>query len=559
MKDSIVFIFKFIFKEKPRFFFGIFMTALVSTLTWTGPKVIAFIIDQGLLKSNQEKEFYGVLALAATEVFRLLFVFLSQINYAVLGQNVIERVRKDLVHHLLKLPISYFDQVTSGGMMTRVVNDVNSLTDFFQSGFVSVLGNMASLIAIFIGLFSINFRLGLILFLTFVPVVFLCSIFSERLRRVYEETRNRLSELNSKLADLLFGMKTVRALGLGEPKFKELNLQVRHYADSQMNMVKTFALFHPTLSFGIGSLLMLLVWIGIPMVSSGQLPVGQWVAALSYVVLLQQPLMEISDRWNFFLAGLTSINRIREVLREKEEKSGDEKAPPFESIVWNQVSFRYHSEAKKTLKQVNINLKRGDWIGIFGESGSGKSTFLQMLYGFYPPTEGDLLWNGRPYSDFNAKSMRSYFGVVEQFPFLFTGTIKENITLYGHFKWDEETLHDTFKDFPLIMSLLQNPDFDITERGGNLSMGQKQMITFLRAYLAKPMIWILDEATAFFDPEAEQEVLRALEALRKDQITVIQVAHRPEALVQMKRHLKVELGHLQEHYSNQPSKPTDLT
>jgi ABC-type multidrug transport system fused ATPase/permease subunit len=162
-----------------------------------------------------------------------------------------------------------------------------------------------------------------------------------------------------------------------------------------------------------------------------------------------------------------------------------------------------------------------------------------MLYGFYMPTKGDVLWNGVSYSKYQISTLRSHFGVVEQFPFLFNGTIEENISLFGQYSFAKDELKNTFQGFNLIESLLNQSHYSVSERGGNLSMGQKQMITFLRAYVSNPDIWILDEATAFFDPEAEGEVLRALENLREKQITVIQVAHRPEALRGMSRLLQI--------------------
>ena len=177
-----------------------------------------------------------------------------------------------MVSHLLRLPISYFDQVTSGSMMTRVVNDVNSLTDFFQSGFVSILGNFVSILAIFVGIFAVNLRLALYLTLAFIPIAVLCVHFSTRLRLAYELSRTRLSELNSKLADFLFGMRTVRALGLGQQKHSELNQNVRAYARSQMKMVGTFALFHPTLSLGIGIMMMIHIYVGLPLVEAREVP-----------------------------------------------------------------------------------------------------------------------------------------------------------------------------------------------------------------------------------------------------------------------------------------------
>ncbi len=546
MKDSLRFIFGFILKERKLFFTGLSLTVMVSILALLGPRIIAFIIDQGLVPHDSRLVLIGVGALGLSELLRLSCSFLSQTTYATLGQNVIERVRKDMVARILSFPVPYFDRVSSGSMMTRVVNDANSLTDFFQSGFVAVLGNFAAIFAVFFGLMNLNLKLGLILLASFIPIAWLCTLFSKKLRRVYENARNQLSELNAMLADFLFGMKTVRALGISEQKHEELNQQVRKYANAQMGMVQTFALFHPTVSLGIGVMLILLIWIGLPLVGDGHLKVGEWVAGLSYVLALQQPLVEISDRWNFFIAGLTSIDRIREVFEEKTEPTGTIETPDLQEIAIEGLSFAHAGATVDVLRDVNLRIRKGDWIGIFGESGSGKSTLLQILYGFYHPTKGSICWNQKAYLDHDLQSLRGHFAVVEQFPFLFSGTIRENIDLFAAQSFPLQELQETFKGFTLIESLLGNLDFEVTERGGNLSMGQKQMITFLRAWLSKPNLWILDEATAFFDQEAEQEVLQALFRLKKNQITVIQVAHKPEALSRMDRMIHIDQGVVRE-------------
>lgn len=553
MMKSIAFISKYIFEEKLFLIFGILMTSMVSGLTWLGPKIIAFIIDRGLVPHDHRMAMVGVIYLAFSEGGRLLSVFLSQMIYSIMGQNVIENVREKMVVHLMKLPISYFDQVSSGKMMTRVVSDVNSLTDFFQSGFVSVLGNLASIIAIFVGLLSLNLGLGTVLLFSFLPVAVACVFFSRRLKLVYELTRNQLSNLNAMLADFLFGMRTIRSLGISRPKYHELNTQIEKYAIAQKDMVRTYALFQPTLSLGTGILILILISMGLPLVEQNVMKVGEWVAALSYVILLQQPLTEISDRWNFFLAGVTSIERITHVFEEQPEKVGTVRAMKMDEIRFSKVGYQYTNSGTQALIEVDLQIKRGDWVGVYGASGSGKSTLLQMIYGFYLPTEGSLTWNGADYHALNLKDLRTHFGVVEQFPFLFTGTIRDNITLFGEHPMSVDAIREEFVGFKLIENLLGKLDFEINERGNNLSMGQKQMIAFLRAYVARPDIWILDEATAFFDTEAEQEVIRALTRLGSS-ISVIQVAHRPEALSTMHRLFKVDQGLVQEQSTTINSK-----
>ena len=171
----------------------------------------------------------------------------------------------------------------------------------------------------------------------------------------------------------------------------------------------------------------------------------------------------------------------------------------------------------------------------------GKSTLLQLLYGFYTPTQGLITWNGVSYQDLSIHEIRNYFGVVEQFPLLFSGSVKDYITLFDQFQFDLVLLKEQFKEYKLISSILNRLNEEVRERGSNFSMGEKQMISFLRAFLKNPQIWIFDEATAFFDPEAEKEFMNALNQLDPE-IVIIQIAHRKEALQQMDRYLKVEEG-----------------
>ena len=538
MRKSFRFMLPFVLSEKKYLFMGFSATFLAAYFTWLGPQLLARLIDGGFVKLL-------LLAFAGSEFLKLLLNYLNQKVFATFGQNVIERIRESMLKHLMKVPVSYFDRSTSGQIMTRFVNDANSLSDFFQSGMISIVGNAFSIFAIFFGIHSLSSKLAIVMLIIFIPFFYTCSVFSKRLRLAYESSRNELSHFNSMLADFLHGMKTIRSLSLSGSKNRALNRQIQKYSDSQVQMVHEFALFNPVLSLGVGVLFFVLILQGIPMVDRGELKTGEWIAILSYIFMLSQPLLEITDRWNFFLAGLTGIDRIRSVFDEPIEKTGKNEPSEMEEIVLDGVSFRYPGATKDVLKDVNLRIVPGDRIGIHGESGMGKTTLLQMLYGFYLPTRGDLRWNGVRYHSYSIESIRRYFGVVEQFPFLFSGTIHENITLFGKNENDFHRLKEQFADYPLILSVLNRAEEEVRERGANLSMGEKQMISFLRAYLKNPQIWILDEATAFFDQQAEDEFMRALDSL-SHKIIIIQIAHRKEALTRMKRLIKVESQGLQQ-------------
>lgn len=537
--SHVAWLFGAVWVEKKLLFLGLVFTGMLSAAVWLGPRFFAQLIDEGLVQKDRQKFIYYLLAIGLLELLRHGSLFLSQVTYALMGQNVIERSRKNLVEHLFRLPISYFDRNTSGRLMTRIVNDVNSLSDFFQSGFVSILGNAATIAAAFGGLFSVHWGLGFVLLGLFTPVLILCGYFSKKLKRSYENSRNQLSLLNSFLADFLFGMKTIKSLSIEDKKLNQLDQQINQYANAQMQSMHNFALFHPTVSLGIGVLLMFHFWFSLGWVEQGILSAGSWVAVVTYILMLHQPLVEITDRWNFFLVGITGVQRIQEVMLEPPAEAPFKMKPGFKEMELKNVDLEYDSGVR-ALQEVNWKVRAGERVGIFGESGAGKSTLLQLIYGFYQPTRGTVKWYWNSEIDAN-----SCLGVIEQFPFIFSGTVRENITLFGRFSVDWSQLQNQFKSYTLARELLLNPERYLHERGSNLSMGEKQMLSFLRAFVSRPEVWILDEATAFFHPEAEKEVLQAILEF-SSQSTVIQVAHRPHALELMNRWTRVSSGRVED-------------
>ncbi len=532
------FMMPFVLLERNRFLIGVFCTMGTACFTWLGPQLLARLIDSGMIRSL-------LVAFAFSEFLKLLLGFWSQRVFAIFGQNVIEHIRSAMINHLMRVPISYFDRTTSGQIMTRFVNDANSLTDFFQSGMISIVGNLVSIVAVFLGIHHLSPRLAWMMLLLFLPFLIACRVFSERLRLAYEQSRNELSNFNSMLADFLHGMKTIRSLSLTGAKNLALNRQIGKYSDTQVRMVHEFALFNPVLSLGIGVLFLVLIVQGIPLVDAGKLKTGEWVAVLSYIFMLQQPLLEITDRWNFFLAGLTGIGRIQSVLDEPPERTGKRIAEPMSELLLEGVGYRYPSGTEEILKDIHFRIVPGDRIGFYGESGVGKTTLLQLLFGFDHPTRGEIRWNGTHYSAYSIESIREHFGVVEQFPFLFSGTIRENITLFGRYESGYDEMMMYFADYPLIRSVLERGHIEVRERGANLSMGEKQLISFLRAFLKKPDIWVLDEATAFFDQFAEAEFMKALNSL-PSKIVILQIAHRQDALASMQRKIRVSRQGLSE-------------
>ncbi len=532
---------------------GTVTTLVTATMVWLSPRIVSNFIEEGLLPQSWERAKFWIACIAAAEILRLAcqastMTLFSKISYKVMGD-----LREQLNRHLHRVPVSMFDRMPSGRIMTRVAFDVGSISDFYQSGFISIIGNILAIAATWIGIFQISFDIGILLFAIFIPMVLVCVYFSDRLKKNYELSRAQLSTLNAHFADFLNGMKTIRALGLKKIKYGILKDGADKFGTIQFGISQTFALLHPTISLAIGLMMIVVVSKGSNQISEGTLSLGHLSALLTYIGLLFNPLVEMTDRWNFFVQGVTAIDRIQEIVKEQIEQDGVQKAPPFLDLELKDVSFSYSKSGKDSvLNNFNLKISRGDWIGIHGPSGSGKSTLLQLILAFENPSQGQVSWNGSSYLDFKRQTLRRKFGLVEQFPQLFAGSVEDNITCFGNVQPNWKDLEAELSEFPLAYSVVSNRSKRVEEKGNNLSMGERQMLAFIRALVTQPEIWVLDEATAFFDLIAEKECLDILERYRSRGITVIQVAHRQSVLKQMTRKLSMFQPGSKESESNHP-------
>lgn len=507
--------------------------ALLATSTSLSPRFLARVIDV-VAKSEWSRDVIHYLVLyAGTELLRVMSLFIVGRTLSQLGLLVMERLRADVFSHLYQVDLRTMESLSPGSVMTRAMFDVNAMVDFFQSGVLFTVGNLVTLIATWVGFFGLAPDMALRAFLIFIPLVIGSFILGRRIRVAQDRARDQLATANSRIADYILGMKTLRALAQKGLRYHRLDQVVTEYGRLQFQVTRQYALLHPMISLGVG--IMLILWVR-KSGSSGlsqDLSLGAVTAGIAYVQLMVGPLTEIADRWSFFVNGTVAMNRVQYLLDLPRETDGPEEAPPFESIALESVSYGYDGETR-ILRDFSLNIQKGEWVGLYGPSGVGKSTVLQLIAGFERPTAGRVLWNGRDLRDLRSSSLRKQMGWVEQFPILLSGTIEDNLTFYGAQSVDWESWEHRLKPFPVAHGLITSRQVRIGEGGENISMGQRQIVAVLRAILSRPKVLILDEATAFFDAAVEGEVLGIVEREMAG-LTVIQIAHRPTVLGRMGR------------------------
>jgi ATP-binding cassette subfamily B protein len=508
-------------------FTGCAMIALGTAATLLEPYLFGYAIDHAIVPKNG-----GLLIHLAILYFGLVSVRIAMMigqayAFEVLGQRVTCDLRGRLFSHLQRLPISVYDQTPAGRLLTRVTNDIASMGDMFSAGFVSMISNILIVLGLVVGMLALDLRLGLITISVFPPMMIASAYFSHRLKISYRESRSKLSALNAFLAENLMGMKVVHLFNRQKQHLERFSRINQWYSDAQIGTVKVFALFQPTITLASGAAVALVMAYG----SSDRLKVGVLVTFFSYALAAFQPIREIADKWNVFLSGMASVERVFSILSWPTEKS--ECVLPKERsqsqprltlkghIVFENVWFAYQGE-HWVLRDFSLEIQPGEQVGIVGHTGAGKTTLISLLMRFYEPQKGRILIDGIDLRDYDKSELRSAIGIIQQDAFLFSGSFTENINF-----WSGREVSPEVEKLLTQAGCAQwlGKKESLMERGSNISMGERQILAFSRALEKKPSIWILDEATANMDSSSEALLQNSLEQSAVGRTSIL-IAHR---------------------------------
>ena len=446
------------------------------------------------------------------------------------GQQILYNLSSDMFTHLQSLSLSFYDRTQIGRVMSRLQSDIDVLESMLSSGLLSMLGSLVSLVGIIIAMLAMNVTLALLSF-TVLPIMFVIAAFWQRFaQRSFRRTRAAISVVNATLQENISGMRVIQSLAREErnrDEFDELNAYNR---DTNLEASRIAALILPLVEVVAAMAIAITVLYGGVLVSQGSLKVGVLVAFTLYINRFFDPIREISQQYSQLQRAGVAAERIFQILEtpvEIKDKPGAEELPQIHGEVeFRDVTFGYNRDLP-VLRDFNLHMKAGQTVAIVGPTGAGKSTIAGLLARFYDIQQGAVLVDGHDVRDVTQHSLRSQIGVVLQEPFLFTGTIRDNIR-YGRLEAADEEVAEAARAVgvhDLITQLPEGYDTLIRERGRNLSVGQRQLISFARALLADPRILILDEATANIDTFTELLVQQALKRLLHGR-TALVIAHR---------------------------------
>ena len=547
------------------FYFLIFLTLAMAILAPAIPLLIQVTVDRYIVMANYDGLVNMVAIMVGIIVVKAIIQYTHTYLSGWLGQNIIRDMRVKLYQHILKLKLTFFDNTPIGKLVTRTVSDIETLSEVFTNGLAAIIGDLLQLFFIIFVMLCIDWRLTLVSLITLPILLFATYIFKEKVKSAFNQVRTAVSNLNTFVQEHITGMSVVQIFNSESreyDKFKKINKQ---HLKANLNAVMYYSIYFPVAEVIGAASTGLLVWYGtrevlgaqmrsgildLPFLQlESQVTLGTLIAFIMYLSMFFRPIRMIADRFNTLQLGIVSSDRILKLLDNDAfiQNQGDYNTGKLKgNVQFKDVWFAYIDE-DYVLKNINFEVKQGETIAFVGATGAGKSSIINLLTRFYEINKGQILVDGRNVQEYDVSYLREHIGMVLQDVFLFSDSIRQNITL-GNPDISQEQVEQAAelvgaKDF--ISKLPGTFDYNVMERGATLSVGQRQLISFVRAMVYDPQIIILDEATSSVDSETEEMIQNAIDRVMKGR-TAIVIAHRLATIQKADKIVVLDKGEIKE-------------
>ena len=528
---------------------AIILTIVQSVITAFQPYLYKTVIDEVIIpKQFQLLEKWALILLIWLIVQALLGFANSYLSESI-AQSVILKLRQYIYDHLTRLKLSFYDKTPVGTAVTRSISDVQTITDLFSSGVITIAGDLIQIIVIMSCMFYMDVKLTLIT-LTVVPVLlFAANRFRKGIRDTFQDVRNQVAKLNAFLQERITGMQIVQLFNREKEEKRRFDQINQAHRDANIRSVYYYSIFFPIVEVLVAVSFALIVWYGSGSLVSGSIKFGELTAFIMFINLFFRPIRAIADRFNNIQMGIVAADRIFKLIDDVDniEQTTEVAAPKFSGDVkFDHVWFAYQNE-EWVLRDVSFHLPQGKTMAIVGATGSGKTTIASLVNQLYQQQKGDILLDDINIQSLNITSVRQQIALVLQDVFLFSGSVKDNIRLHND-EIDIQKMIDAARSigaYEFIEKLPGGFDYNVMERGMTLSLGQRQLVSFIRALAFDPRIILLDEATSSIDTETEQLIQKAIDRLLENR-TAIVIAHRLSTIAKADEILVLEKGEVKE-------------
>jgi len=537
-----------------QFYFLVFLTLALAILAPARPFLIQIAIDEHVAVGDAAGLIRISYILVGLMIVQALVQWAHTYYSGWIGQVIIKDIRVRLYKHLLKLRLQFFDNTPIGRLVTRNVSDIETLADVFSEGLAAIIGDLLQIITILGVMFYIDWKLTLVSLSTLPLLVISTYVFKEKIKVTFNDVRNAVANLNSFLQEHITGMTIVQLFNREKreyEKFKEIN---REHRAAHIRSVLYYSVYFPVAeiiqAIGIG----LVVWYGAVGVLGMDLQIGILISFIMYLQLFFRPIRMIADRFNTLQMGVVSSSRIFKLLASSEHIANEGSFSPEKvqgNVRLDQVWFAYKDE-DYVLKNISFEAKQGQTIALVGATGAGKSSIINLISRFYEINKGTITIDGTNIQDYELSALRKHIGVVLQDVFLFSSSIYQNITL-GNPSITKEQVMEAAELVGAAKFIEKQPgglDYNVMERGATLSVGQRQLISFVRAMVYNPEILILDEATSSVDSETEELIQESIEKMMQGRTSIV-IAHRLSTIQKADQILVLHKGEIVETGTHQ--------
>ncbi len=554
-------IYTFVKPYKKKFNLAIALTLVIAFLSPVRPILIQYTIDHYIMAFDKK----GLLIMMVVMTLLLLFQTLIQYYHTYitswLGQVVIRDLRVKLFRHISQLRLKYFDHTPIGTLVTRTISDLETIADIFSEGLIVIIGDLLQLFVIIGVMFFIDWRLTLISLSTF-PILFVATrVFQKGINKTFREVRTQVALLNTFVQEHITGMSVVQAFNREDEELRRFKSINKEHMKAHVRSVWYYSIFFPVVELLSATSIGLLVWWGSHGVILGDVSLGNVIAFIMFINMLFRPIRELADKFNTLQMGMVSSERVFRVLDTKEFISDEGQVVKsikgkihFKNVwfAYNDHPIMQNAEPEWILKDISFEAQPGEMLALIGATGAGKSSIINLVGRLYEFQKGNILIDDINIRDYNLIELRKQIAVVLQDVFLFSDTIFNNITLNDPAVSKEKVIEasKTIGAHDFISRLPGNYDFNVMERGAMLSVGQRQLISFIRAYIFNPKLLILDEATSSIDSESEELMQRAISKLTYQRTSIV-IAHRLATIQNADRIIVLDHGRKVEEGNHQ--------
>lgn len=528
------------------FFITAFLVILIALLSPVRPEQLRIIIDEQVPQGNYDGVIKYTLWFIAFIVFEAILQYYQTMLANRVAQSITLDLRAELYKHVLRFKLSYFDRTPVGQFVTRLIGDIDGVAEVFSVGLLDIGRDILKLVVIIGFMFYLDWKMALIVMIPIPILIYATRIFQRAVKRSFNDVRNEVSRINVFIQEHVTGMSIVQIFNRQkreQEKFDQIN---KEHRNAHIRGIWAYSVFFPLVELLSAASVSLMIWWGLHESFGGKMTPGLLLEFSTFITMMYRPIRQMADNFNVLQMGVVNAERVFKVFDtdEKPVDTGDYDGEIIGDISFKNVWFAYQDE-NWVLRNINLDIQRGQTVAFVGATGAGKSSLAGLLNRFYDYNAGEISIDGKKLGEYKIDALRSQIGLVLQDVYLFNDSIMNNIRLYQEHITDEEIIEASkfIGTDQFISRLPGGYDFVVGERGAKLSVGQRQLISFVRAYVQKPSILVLDEATSSVDTESEILIQQATSKLTQGRTSIV-IAHRLSTIRQADLIVVLEKGEI---------------